>query len=107
MRRGKLLQPEEGVNLPAMALDSGMVLQPHFDHEKLDVYQLELNFLSRVTQFLADPSSRSLPPTRIDPEQYRVHEGAASLAMPLEHEYPGKASLFWVRHEHIFQLKAH
>jgi hypothetical protein len=24
-----------------------------------------------------------------------------------EHEYPGKAGLFWVRHEHIFQQKAH
>jgi hypothetical protein len=36
------------------ALDSGMVSSPHFDHEKLDVYQLELKFLSWVTQFLAD-----------------------------------------------------
>ena len=42
-----------------MALDSGMVSPPHFDHEKLDVYQLELKFLSWVTQFLADLSSRS------------------------------------------------
>src|ERR1700751_3176529 len=41
-----------------------MVSPPHFDHEKLDVYQLELKFLSWVTQFLADLSGRSLAPTR-------------------------------------------
>src|ERR1700747_3657749 len=41
-----------------------MVSPPHFDHEKLDVYQLELKFLSWVTQFLADLSSQSLAPTR-------------------------------------------
>jgi hypothetical protein len=41
-----------------------MVSPPHFDHEKLDVYQLELKFLSWVTQFLAEVSSRSLAPTR-------------------------------------------
>src|SRR6516165_6889399 len=33
---GKLLQAEEAINLPATALDSGMVSPPHFDHEKLD-----------------------------------------------------------------------
>ena len=44
---------------------------------------------------------------RFDPEQYRVQESAAGLATPFEHEYPGKAGLFWVRHEHIFQLEAH
>ena len=38
---------------------------------------------------------------RFDPEQYRVHESAAGLAAPFEHEYPGKAGLFWVRHEHM------
>jgi four helix bundle protein len=37
---------------------------PHFDHEKPDVYQLELKSLSWVTQFLADLWSRSLAPTR-------------------------------------------
>ena len=31
-----------------------MVLPAHFDHEKLDVYQLELKFLTWVTQFLAE-----------------------------------------------------
>src|SRR4029077_3614486 len=43
---------------------SGMVWPPHFEHEKLDVYQLELKFMSWATQFLADLSSRSLAPTR-------------------------------------------
>jgi four helix bundle protein len=37
---------------------------PHFDHEKLDVYQLELKFLTWVTQFLADISGPSLAQTR-------------------------------------------
>jgi four helix bundle protein len=35
-----------------------------FDHEKLDVYQLELKFLTWVTQFLADISGPSQTPTR-------------------------------------------
>ena len=35
-----------------------------FDHEKLDVYQLELKFLTWVTQFLADMSGPSQTPTR-------------------------------------------
>ena len=38
---------------------------------------------------------------RFDPEPYRVHERALGLATPFEHEYPGKASLFWVLHEHF------
>jgi hypothetical protein len=41
-----------------------MVSPPHFDHEKLHVYQLELKFLSWVAQFLADLLSRALAPTR-------------------------------------------
>ena len=41
-----------------------MVSPPHFDHEKLDVYQLELKFLAWVTQFLADISDPSLAQTR-------------------------------------------
>jgi four helix bundle protein len=41
-----------------------MIPQSHFDHEKLDVYQLELKFLSWVTQFLADISGPSLAQTR-------------------------------------------
>jgi four helix bundle protein len=35
-----------------------------FDHEKLYVYQLELKFLTWVTQFLADISRPSQTPTR-------------------------------------------
>jgi four helix bundle protein len=31
-----------------------MEFPSHFDHEKLDVYQLELKFLAWVTQFLAE-----------------------------------------------------
>jgi four helix bundle protein len=50
--------------LIAAALDSGMASPPHFDHEKLDVYQLELKFLSWVSPFLADLSSQSLALTR-------------------------------------------
>ena len=41
-----------------------MVSPAHFDHEKLDVYQLELKFLTWVTQFLADISGPSLAQTR-------------------------------------------
>src|ERR1700745_1924877 len=64
MRQGKLLQPEEGCQLTCDGIRLGMVSPPHFGHEKLDVYQLELKFLSWVTQFLADLSSRSLALTR-------------------------------------------
>jgi hypothetical protein len=73
-----------------------MVSPPHFDHEKLDVYQLELKFLTWVTQFLADLSGPSLAQTRelreqldrasLDPEQYRVGESASGLAAPFEDE---------------------
>src|ERR1700732_5049299 len=35
-----------------------------FDHEKLDVYQLELKFLTLVTQFLVDMSCPSPTQTR-------------------------------------------
>jgi four helix bundle protein len=41
-----------------------MVSPPHFDHEKLDVYQLELKFLTWVTQFLAEISGPSPAQTR-------------------------------------------
>ena len=41
-----------------------MVLPAMFDHEKLDVYQLELTFLTWVTQFLADISVLSRAQTR-------------------------------------------
>jgi four helix bundle protein len=41
-----------------------MVWPSNFDHEKLDVYQLELKFLTWVTQFLADLSGPSSTQTR-------------------------------------------
>jgi four helix bundle protein len=41
-----------------------MVSPAIFDHEKLDVYQLELKFLTWVTQFLADLSHLSATETR-------------------------------------------
>jgi hypothetical protein len=41
-----------------------MELPSHFDHEKLDVYQLELKFLAWVAQFLADLSGPSLAQSR-------------------------------------------
>ena len=49
-----------------------MIPPPNFDHEKLDVYQLELKFLKLVVRF--------------DPEQYRVGESASGLAAPFEDE---------------------
>jgi hypothetical protein len=49
-----------------------MIPPLHFDHEKLDVYQLELKFLKLVVRF--------------DPEQYRVSESVSGLTGPLEDE---------------------
>jgi four helix bundle protein len=46
-----------------------MVSPPRFDHERLDVYQLELKFLTWVIQFLADLSGPSLAQTRVLREQ--------------------------------------
>src|SRR5262249_5481872 len=57
-------QQNRAVNLPVVPLDSATGSPPHFDHEKLDVYQLELKFLTWVTQFLADISDPSLTRTR-------------------------------------------
>ena len=42
---------------------------------------------------------------RFDPEQFRLRESASDPVVPFEHEYPGKAGLSWVRHEHFFQPK--
>jgi hypothetical protein len=50
-----------------------MVPPPHFDYEKLDVYQLELKFLTLVARF--------------DPDQYRVGESASGLATAFEDEH--------------------
>jgi hypothetical protein len=47
-----------------MLLDWQMVTPAIFDHEKLDVYQLELKFLTRVTQFLTYISRPSPTQTR-------------------------------------------
>ena len=47
-----------------MLLDWQMVTPAIFDHEKLDVYQLELKFLTWVTQFLLDTSCPSPTQTR-------------------------------------------
>ena len=89
-----------------------MVSPPHFDHEKLDVYQLELKFLAWVTQFLAACLDASVAKgfvfldefnpakkcwfvlwlclanwsVRFDPEQYRVRDSASGLAAPFEDE---------------------
>jgi len=46
---------------PTAALESSMG-PCQFDHEKLDVYRLELKFLAWVTQFLADLCGASLAP---------------------------------------------
>jgi hypothetical protein len=45
-------------------LDLCMVSPAKFDHEKLDVYQLELKFLTWVSQFLADISGPLSAQTR-------------------------------------------
>ena len=52
------------VNSSTTPLDSCMVSPANFDHEKLDVYQLELKFLTWVTQFLADISGPLSAQTR-------------------------------------------
>jgi len=36
----------------------------------------------------------------------RTKSGPIDPSAPFEHEYPGKAGLFWVRHEHIGGLGA-
>ena len=56
------LGAERSCQLIATPLDLCMVSPANVDREKLDVYQLELKFLSWVTQFLAELSSRSLAP---------------------------------------------
>ena len=89
-----------------------MVSPPHFDHEKLDVYQLELKFLTWVTQFLAACLDASVAKgfvlleriqsgkemlvrivamlsklvARFDPEAIPVRESASGLAAPFEDE---------------------
>jgi hypothetical protein len=60
---GKLVQ-NRAVNSSTTPLDSCMVSPANFDHEKLDVYQLELKFLTWATQFLADISGLLSAQTR-------------------------------------------
>src|SRR6516164_2488311 len=48
-------------NLSPTLLDSPMVSPPMFDHEKLDVYQLELKFLTWVTPNLKQRTINGLP----------------------------------------------
>src|SRR6201981_978764 len=64
MRHGKLLQQKERCQLTCDGIRLRNGFTASLDHEKLDVYQLELKFLSWVTQFLADLSGRSLAPTQ-------------------------------------------
>lgn len=52
---------------------------PRFDHEKLDVYGLELEFLTWVTDFLIELSQPSRIPTR----ELRDQLDRASLSVPL------------------------
>jgi len=52
----------EGCQLVCSAIRLNHGFAASLDHEKFDVYQLELKFLIRVTEFLADipgPSLRS------------------------------------------------
>jgi hypothetical protein len=80
-----------------------MVSPAKFDHENLDVYQLELKFLTWVSQFLADlllrnefnPAKKcwyvlwpklTKPVERFDPYQHRVRENAPGVAGPFEYE---------------------
>jgi four helix bundle protein len=60
---GKLAQ-NRAVNSSATPLDLCMASPAKFDHEKLDVYQLELKFLTWVSQFLADLSGPLSAQTR-------------------------------------------
>ena len=63
---------------PTAALESSMG-PSQFDHEKLDVYRLELKFLAWVTQFLADLCGASLAQSR----ELRDQLDRASLSMLL------------------------
>jgi four helix bundle protein len=51
-------------NQPLVTQNSSMPFAPMFDHEKLDVYQLELKFLTLVTPFLVGISGPSETPKR-------------------------------------------
>jgi hypothetical protein len=62
-----------------------MASTPMFDHEKLDVYQLELKFLTWVTQFLVRiVAMLTKLVERFDPELYRVRENELGVMQPFE-----------------------
>jgi hypothetical protein len=64
-----------------------MASTPMFDHEKLDVYQLELKFLTWVTQFLVRiVAMLTKLVERFDPELYRVRENELGVMQPFEDE---------------------
>ena len=69
MRQGNCSNQKRAINLPATAIDSGMVSAPHFDHEKLDRIQAGKEMLVRIVAMLTKLLMR------FDPEQYRAHEG--------------------------------
>src|SRR6202047_4444766 len=58
------MQKQSCRNLSPTLLNWPMASPAIFDHEKLDVYQLELKFLTWVTQFLLDTSCPSPTQTR-------------------------------------------
>ena len=66
------------ISYGSIRLESGMG-PSQFDHEKLDVYRLELKFLAWVTQFLADLCGASLAQSR----ELRDQLDRASLSMLL------------------------
>jgi hypothetical protein len=83
-----------------------------FDHEKRDVYRLELNLLfcnelnaARQCWFapwLCLPNCWSV----LILNNSGVRESPSDPVLPFEHEYSGRRGLFWVRHEQIGGLGA-
>ena len=67
-----------------------MDLPSHFDHEKLDVYQLELKFLAWVTQFLVLVRIVAMLTKlleRFDPQQFRVSESPSDPFVPFDDKH--------------------
>ena len=89
---GKIPAQNRAVNLRATLLDSCMVWPSNFDHEKLDVYQLELKLLywnefnpAKKCCYVLWPCLRNWPSALILTNN-RVREGAQALTEPLEDE---------------------
>jgi hypothetical protein len=81
------LGAERSCQLIATPLDLCMVSPANVDREKLDVYQLELKFLTWVSQFLADLSGPLSAQTRELREQLNrasllIREAKSSRANP-------------------------